>query len=79
MGGLNFRVSLAPFALCGLEKDASPGLPRFPAIPGVFMFGALTLAAWLSPYSASVRGREDDTSSSVSHFASRSSVGTLPG
>ena len=59
MGGLNFRVSLSPFALCVLEKDVSPGLPRFPAIPGVMAQG-LGLAAWLSPLQcerARTRGR----------------------
>ena len=79
MGGLNFRVSLAPFCAVWAREGRLARPATFPGDPGRYGSGALILAAWLSHYSASVCGREDDTSSFASHFASCSSVGTLPG
>ena len=76
---LNPRVFFAPFCAMWAREGRLARPATFPGDPGRSWFGALILAACSPHYSASVRGREDDTSSSASHFASRSSVGTLPG
>ena len=49
MGGLNFRVSLAPFCAVWAREGRLARPATFPGDPGRYGSGALILAAWLSP------------------------------